>query len=118
MGILQAARQGVLFVRDGNDRNVIGHQAIANQFYPVSLDALLQQIELDAPLILRFEDEALRIAALRNVMGNARSHHTSKSNHGSTSKRTMRREQLYTGRSEPGNVVRVSLTGRLPSVLP
>jgi hypothetical protein len=51
--------------------NVIGHQAIADQFYPVSLDALLQQVEIDAQLSITFEDEAPRIAALRYVMGSA-----------------------------------------------
>jgi hypothetical protein len=58
-------------VWDGNEMNVIGHQAIADQFYPVSLDALLQQVEIDAPLSITFEDEAPRIAALRYVMGSA-----------------------------------------------
>src|SRR5258708_1523811 len=48
--ILQATRQSVLLVCDGNEMNVVGHQAIADKFYPVSLDALLQQVEIDAPL--------------------------------------------------------------------
>ena len=69
MCILQAARQSFLLVWDGNEMNVSGHQAIADQFYPVSFDALLQQIEVDAPHQL--EDEATRIAALSYVMGNA-----------------------------------------------
>jgi len=42
MYILQATRQSVPPVWDGNEMDVIGHQAIADQFYPVSLDALLQ----------------------------------------------------------------------------
>ena len=84
MDILQATRQSVLPVGDGNEMNVIGHQAIANQFYPVSLDALLQQIEVDAPLSIPFEDEAPRIAALSYVMGNAWSNHSSESNQSST----------------------------------
>jgi hypothetical protein len=71
MHILQATRQGVPLVWDGNEMNVIGHQAIADQFYPVSLDALLQQVEIDAPLSITFEDEAPCIAALRYVMGRA-----------------------------------------------
>jgi hypothetical protein len=40
--ILQAARQSVFLVWDSNEMNVIGHQAIADQFYSVSLDALLR----------------------------------------------------------------------------
>jgi hypothetical protein len=71
MCILQAGRQSFLLVWDGNEMNVIGHQAIADQFYPVSFDALLQQIEVDAALSITFEDEATRIAALSYVMGNA-----------------------------------------------
>ena len=51
--------------------NVIGHQAIADQFYPLSLEALLQQIEIDAPLTITFEDEAPRVAPLSDVMGSA-----------------------------------------------
>jgi hypothetical protein len=42
MYILQATRRRAPPVWDGNEMNVIGHQAIADQFYPVSLDALLQ----------------------------------------------------------------------------
>jgi hypothetical protein len=84
MCIFQAACQGVLLVRDGNEMNVIGHQAIADQFYPVPLDALLQQIQVDAALSIAFENEATRIAALSYVMGNAWSYHTSESNHSST----------------------------------
>ena len=71
MYILQGTRQSVLLVWDGNEMNVIGHQAIADQFYTVPLDALLQQVEIDAPLSITFEDEAPRIAALRYVMGSA-----------------------------------------------
>jgi hypothetical protein len=63
--------------------NVIGHQAIADQFHPLLFDALLQQIEVDAGLSITFEDEATRIAALRNVMRNAWSYHTNESNHSS-----------------------------------
>jgi hypothetical protein len=44
--------------------NVIGHQAIADQFCPVSLDALLQQGEIDAALSITFKDEAPRIGSL------------------------------------------------------
>jgi hypothetical protein len=44
-------------VWDGNEMNVIGHQAIADQFYPVSLYALLQQGEIDAPLSITFKDD-------------------------------------------------------------
>jgi hypothetical protein len=84
MGILQTARQSVLLVWHGNEMNVIRHQAIADQLYPVSLDALPQQIEVDAPLSITFENEATRIAALSYVMGNAWSNHTSESNHSST----------------------------------
>jgi hypothetical protein len=84
MYLLQAARQSVLLLWDGNEMNVIGHQAIADQFYPVSLDTLLQQIEVDAPLSITLEDEAPRIAALSYVMGNVWSNHTSESNHLST----------------------------------
>jgi hypothetical protein len=50
----------------------------------VSLDALLQQGEIDAPLSIIFEDEASSIAALRYVMGSAYSNHTGESNHSST----------------------------------
>ena len=71
MYILQATRQSVLLVWDGNEMNVVGHQAIADQFYPLSLEALLQQIEIDAPLTITFEDEAPRIAPLSDVMGSA-----------------------------------------------
>jgi hypothetical protein len=71
MHVLQATRQGVPLVWDGNEMNVIGHQAIADQFYPLSLEALLQQIEIDAPLTITFEDEAPRIAPLSDVMGSA-----------------------------------------------
>jgi hypothetical protein len=48
------------------------------------LDALLQQIEVDAALSITFEDEATRIAALSYVMGNAWSNDSSESNHSST----------------------------------
>jgi hypothetical protein len=37
MCILQAARQSALLVWDGYEMNVIGHEAIADQFYLVSL---------------------------------------------------------------------------------
>jgi hypothetical protein len=84
MYILQATRQSVPPVWDGNEMNVIGHQAIADQFYPVSLDALLQQGEIDATLSITFKDEAPRIASLRNVMGSTWSNHTSESNHSFT----------------------------------
>ena len=40
-------RQSVLPVVDDNEMNVIGHQAIANQFCSMSLDALLQQGEIE-----------------------------------------------------------------------
>jgi hypothetical protein len=84
MCLLQAARQSVLLVWDGYEMNVIGHEAIADQFYPVSLDALLQQIEVDAALSITFEDEATCVAALGYVMGNAWSYHTCEPNHSST----------------------------------
>jgi hypothetical protein len=71
MYILQATRQRVFLVWDSEEMNVIGHQAIGDQFYAVSLDSLLQQIEVDAALSITFEDEATRIAALSYVMGNA-----------------------------------------------
>jgi len=44
MCFLQAARQGILLMGDGNQMDVIAHQAIPYQFHTVSLDALLQQI--------------------------------------------------------------------------
>ena len=84
MYILQATRQSIRLVWDGNEMKVVGHQAIADQFYPVSLQALLQQVEIDAPLSITFEDEAPRITALCYVMGSAWSNHTSESNHSST----------------------------------
>jgi hypothetical protein len=71
-------------VWDGDEMNVIGHQAIADQFYAVSLDALLQQVEIDAALSITFKDEAPRIAPLRYVMGSTSSNHTSESNHSFT----------------------------------
>jgi len=56
-------------VWDGDEMNEIGHQAIADQLYPVSLDALLKQGEIDAALSITLKDEAPRIASLRYVMG-------------------------------------------------
>jgi hypothetical protein len=84
MYVLQATRQSVPPVWDGNEMNVIRHQAKADQSYPVSLDALLQQGEIDAALSITFKDEAPRIASLRYVMGSTWSNHTSESNHSFT----------------------------------
>ena len=84
MCFLQAAREGFHVVGDRNQMDVIAHQAISDQFHTVSLHALLQQIEVDATLSLPFKDEAPRISALSDVMGNAWSNHTSESDHSST----------------------------------
>ena len=70
MGLLQAARQRVCTSRHSNKMNVIGHQAVADQLHPVPLDALLQQIKVDAAFRVVFQNEAPRIPALRNVMSN------------------------------------------------
>jgi len=40
--------------------NVIGHQAIAEQIGPIPLHGLMEQIEVDAPLAILLQDEALR----------------------------------------------------------
>ena len=81
MDILQAARQGVFLLWDGNEMDVVGHQAIADQRHPVSLDAPMKQIEVNTFLGIPFQDEAPRIAALRDVMSNAWRNHPGESNH-------------------------------------
>jgi hypothetical protein len=41
MCFLQAARQSILLLRHYNEMNMIGHQAVADQFHALSLDTLL-----------------------------------------------------------------------------
>jgi hypothetical protein len=48
--------------------NAIGHTAVADQFYAVSLNTLLQQIKVDPALRISFQDKAPRVPTLRDVM--------------------------------------------------
>jgi ATP-dependent protease Clp ATPase subunit len=81
MGIFQAARQCVLFSRHGDQMNVIGHQAIADQIGSVSLHALMEQIEVNVPFGIPFQDKAPCIATLRDVVWDVLRNNSGKSNH-------------------------------------
>jgi hypothetical protein len=50
--------------------NVIGHQAVADQFHAMSRNALLEQIKVNPAFRVSLQNEAPRIAALRYVMSN------------------------------------------------
>jgi hypothetical protein len=50
--------------------NVIRHQAVADQFHAMSLNALLEQVKLDPAFRVSFQNEAPRIHALRDVVSN------------------------------------------------
>ncbi len=54
----------------GNEMNVIRHQAVADPFHAISLNALLEQIKVDPAFRVSFQNEAPRIPALRDVVSN------------------------------------------------
>ena len=50
--------------------NVIRHQAVADQFHAMSLNALLEQIKVDPAFRVSLQNEAPRIPSLRDVVSN------------------------------------------------
>jgi hypothetical protein len=50
--------------------NVIRHQAVADQFHAMSLNALLEQIEVNLAFRVSLQNEAPRIPALGDVVSN------------------------------------------------
>ena len=59
--LLQSAGQAVLLARHDHQVNMVRHKAIADQLYCVTLQALLKQTKIDAPLGVRFKNEPPRI---------------------------------------------------------
>jgi hypothetical protein len=79
--ILQSQSQNVRLVGDSNKVNMVGHQAIAHQFYLVKFHALPQQVEVDSPISVIFEDETPCVPTLRYVMRDPESDHPSETRH-------------------------------------
>ena len=61
---------GVLALGHSNEMNVIRHQAVADQFHAMSLNALLEQIEVNLAFRVSLQNEAPRIPALGDVVSN------------------------------------------------
>lgn len=81
MCLLKTAGKTIPRSRHRDEMDMIGHQAVADQLYTVTLDALKQQIEIDTALGVGFEDETLGVTALRNVMCDFESDDTCESHH-------------------------------------
>ena len=60
---------------------MVGHQTIANQQYSVQLQALRQQIQIDAAMGIVFENKPTSITALRHMVGKIQTDHASQTSH-------------------------------------
>lgn len=76
-----AASQRVSPVRDGNQVDVIGHQAIAQQLHVMKLAVFGEQFQVEFPVSIREESSGAVIAALRDMLGHANGDHASDSRH-------------------------------------
>ena len=76
-----AASQRVRPVRDGNQVDVIGHQAVAQQLHVMKLAVFGEQFQVEFPVSIREESSGAVIAALRDMLGHANGDHASDSRH-------------------------------------
>jgi hypothetical protein len=79
--LLQATRQCIFILGHSDQMDVIGHQAIADEFYAMLPNTLLEQIEVDRAFRIRVQNEAPRVAALGDVVSDFQSNNASKSHH-------------------------------------
>ena len=77
MRVLQSYCQNIWLPRDSNKVNMVGHQAVANQFYLVQFHALPQQVEIYLAISFAFQDKTPCVPPLRYVMGQPDGDHTS-----------------------------------------
>jgi hypothetical protein len=81
MRVFQGSGEGIDFARDRNQMDVVGHEAEADQRYPIALASVVQQVEVYQTLGLRLQDVPPGIPALCYVMRNAFGYHPSESSH-------------------------------------
>ena len=70
MCLPQRACQYIGLPWDGDQVDMVRHQAVADQFHAMSLNALLEQIEVNPAFRVSLQNEAPRIPALGDVVSN------------------------------------------------
>src|ERR1700677_1383946 len=79
--MFQSLCQPVSGARDGNQMDMIGHEAIANQRNLVEGKLFPQQLEVDRTVSIAIQHEASPISTLRKMGWNIFGHNPSQSSH-------------------------------------
>jgi hypothetical protein len=83
LSVLQRQPQTIGLVGQRDQVYMIGHQAVADQFYPVQGNALPQQIQIDAAIGVAGKDKLPCIPTLGNVMRYPNRDHPGQTRHAS-----------------------------------
>jgi hypothetical protein len=81
MGMLQCLRQPISRARNGNQMDMIGHEAIANQRDFVEGKVFPQQLEVDRTVSIAIQYESSPISTLRQMVWNICGYNPSQSSH-------------------------------------
>ena len=81
VGMFQCLCQPISLARNGNQVDMIGHDAIANQRHLVEGKVFPQQIDVDRTISIAIQHEAAPISTLRQMVWNICGHNPSQSPH-------------------------------------
>ena len=79
MHFLKTAGKSLFRMRYGYDMNMIIHQAVGPNLYPVGRRKTAKQVQVEMPIAIRKEDDLIAIPSLGDVMRGIRNNNSDKS---------------------------------------
>lgn len=83
MRVLKSQPQRFSLTWNEDQMDVVGHEAVSNQGYPVQSEALDQQIEIDTAMGIAVKDRSSSVAALGDMVGQIETDHARQARHAS-----------------------------------
>ena len=81
MRVFEGDRQGIATLRDRDHMNVVRHKAVSEDGNLMKGSVIPQQVEVHGAVGIAIQDEAARVAALRDVMRNVDGNDPGESTH-------------------------------------
>ena len=81
MGLLQRLSQSLRLRWDGDQVNMVGHEAVSDEGHSLVRDVFPQQLQVNRSISITVEDEAPRISTLRDMMWNIQGDYSVESSH-------------------------------------